>query len=559
MTALWVHWLACSSETGLNGSPAVDPIPHDPTTPTIPPTTPVTTDPPTDPIPLPESPVCTIFSPTDGLLTRPGVDFVGTVVDADTAPTGLSASWETDVGGPVWSGPVAVDGHVDVVGQLSDGGHYVVSLTGADEGGRFCESSVSVDVDLPPSMPELSILPFDPTTEDELVLSVDVAATDPEGLPLTTEIVWLVNDVPSVLGSVASLPASESKRGDVVVVGMTASDALGAGPTGWSDPVVIANTPPGPPVLAIVPGDPVAGDAMTCVVTVPSTDADADPVTYTMGWTVDTTPFFGATEASWPGDSVAGGTTSANEVWTCVATPFDGFDVGTPAEVPVTILPAVGPNDCPDGNCALRFDGIDDWVQVANDTDLAINGRPWTVEAWVWFDDFDTCAAIVRKGTASSPTYEYWLHKNISPSDSGHWLSATGFSVLAFGAFDIGRWHHFAGTWQPATSTATVFVDGMSLGSTIAFGTPTPNTNALLIGIDWDFGCEMDGVIDEVRISDVVRYAGPFAPDVVHALDANTVALWHFDEYVGGTAFDATGAGHDGAVNGAIWTDENPP
>ena len=39
-------------------------------------------------------------------------------------------------------------------------------------------------------------------------------------------------------------------------------------------------------------------------------------------------------------------------------------------------------------------------------------------------------------------------------------------------------------------------------------------------------------------------------------LDSNTVALWHFDENLGSTAFDETTNDNDGAINGATWTAE---
>jgi hypothetical protein len=38
--------------------------------------------------------------------------------------------------------------------------------------------------------------------------------------------------------------------------------------------------------------------------------------------------------------------------------------------------------------------------------------------------------------------------------------------------------------------------------------------------------------------------------------DANTVALWHFDEGAGTTTADASGNGNDGTINGATWTND---
>jgi len=69
-----------------------------------------------------------------------------------------------------------------------------------------------------------------------------------------------------------------------------------------------------------------------------------------------------------------------------------------------------------------------------------------------------------------------------------------------------------AGVYDPAATTAVVYVDGQSKGSG-SLGQPmTPNHDELRIGIDWDFGCAMAGVIDEVRISSVAVTPAPSCP-----------------------------------------------
>ncbi len=554
---MWtIAWLACVSESDVVGQAPVVPAPPG----DVPATTPPDTTGPTEPTEPPEpvtAPTCVIDAPMDGLVSRPSLDLLGAVVDADTPPAGLTASWTSDRSGPLFTGPVALDGRVDLVGALSASGLHTLTLSASDDTGLTCSVSHLVEINAAPGAATVSITPTDPRTLDVLAWLLDAPAEDPEGDVLTYEVIWLIDGTEA--GTADVLDPALTARGQEVVVGVTASDALGPGPTAWSEPVVIGNTPPTAPGVDIVPDEPNEGDALICAVTAPSLDVDGDLVTYTMAWTVDGAPFPPATTDVWPGDGVASGVTGAGEVWTCTATPSDGLDEGQAGTDTATIVQDLPESDCPDGNCALRFDGIDDWLEVPHDPNLNISGRPWTVEAWVWFDTLNNCQTFVRKGHASSPTYEYWLHKNLAPNDSAHWLSWTGWNVIGWSAFDALRWHHFAGTWDPAAGVAEGFIDGASYGTTISWGVPTANTDALRIGIDWDFGCEMNGVIDEVRISDTLRYAGPFVPDVVHALDANTVALWHFDEFVGPTAHDASVGGHHAAIMGATWTDENPP
>ena len=64
-------------------------------------------------------------------------------------------------------------------------------------------------------------------------------------------------------------------------------------------------------------------------------------------------------------------------------------------------------------------------------------------------------------------------------------------------------------------------------------------------------------MIDEVRISNSVRYATAFTPDdSPFTVDENTVGLWHFDEGIGDIAFSDNYDGFcnaDGEIYGATW------
>ena len=118
-----------------------------------------------------------------------------------------------------------------------------------------------------------------------------------------------------------------------------------------------------------------------------------------------------------------------------------------------------------------------------------------------------------------------------------------------------GQWHHFAGcrAVAGATVTNTVFLDGELRAS--ASGTSTSiGANAPVFFGGVTYGSDgLGGALDEVRISRNVRYAARFVPERRLATDANTVALWHFDEGAGATFADASGNGYDGQMGGAGW------
>jgi hypothetical protein len=74
------------------------------------------------------------------------------------------------------------------------------------------------------------------------------------------------------------------------------------------------------------------------------------------------------------------------------------------------------------------------------------------------------------------------------------------------------------------------------------------------------------GWVDEVRLSDVVRYSGNFAPpSQAFVADADTAALYHFDEgsgnFIGDSAFNSLSPGErrfGGSPAGPIWDADTP-
>jgi len=68
-----------------------------------------------------------------------------------------------------------------------------------------------------------------------------------------------------------------------------------------------------------------------------------------------------------------------------------------------------------------------------------------------------------------------------------------------------------------------------------------------------DIETPFDGTIDEVRISKVARYTSNFTPKPRFTPDADTIALYHFDEGSGDTAFDSSDNKHHAKIVGAKW------
>ena len=146
-----------------------------------------------------------------------------------------------------------------------------------------------------------------------------------------------------------------------------------------------------------------------------------------------------------------------------------------------------------------------------------------------------------------------------------------------------GNWHHVAVQRRQGDGLMQIFVDGAldAAGSgptgDISYRDARPTTLSndpfLVIGAEkYDLNNStypsFRGWIDEVRISDTLRYSGPFpTPSARFSTDGNTMGLYHFNEGYGRTIHDSSGASggpsngtrpYGGDPNGPEWTYDSP-
>ena len=134
---------------------------------------------------------------------------------------------------------------------------------------------------------------------------------------------------------------------------------------------------------------------------------------------------------------------------------------------------------------------------------------------------------------------------------------ASGRTIYGSTNVANGQWRHIAITRRASDGQMRIFVDGqLDTGGAGPTGdisyrngrsTAYPTSDPYLV-----FGAEKHdagsaypsyiGLLDDIRISNVVRYTGAFTrPGAPHAVDGATVALYRFDEGSGVTIIDAAG------------------
>ena len=197
-----------------------------------------------------------------------------------------------------------------------------------------------------------------------------------------------------------------------------------------------------------------------------------------------------------------------------------------------------------DGRSGLSFDGTNDYVDAGNSAALQLNTG--TAEAWIKASGSNSSyRGIIAKHNA----YSLFLKNDVLMLYS--WGGSVGDKTTAISITD-GAWHHIAVTFDSGVTNGTkIWYDGALVltttmtvagqGSTFAIGLGTPGSQYFY------------GTIDEVRVSNTLRYTAAFTPERRFSADGITAGLWHLDEGTGTTAADSSGSNTGTLWNTPTW------
>ena len=207
---------------------------------------------------------------------------------------------------------------------------------------------------------------------------------------------------------------------------------------------------------------------------------------------------------------------------------------------------------------ALQFDGQNDYVNCGSNSSLDItasNSTGLTVEMWIKRTEVNVEGGLFGRFVYDIGGYEVWIDQNnyllfqiAAPSFTR--INAWGFYITS------GTWHHIACTVSN-TGIGRIYVDGIDRTSNgyETFSMPASVDTNATIGSAPN-GLEAGVIIDEVRVSNIVRYTTNFTVSTTpFTVDGYTKGLWHFNEGGGLTVNDVSGNNNNGTlVNGPIWT-----
>ena len=147
---------------------------------------------------------------------------------------------------------------------------------------------------------------------------------------------------------------------------------------------------------------------------------------------------------------------------------------------------------------ALHFDGIDDYVDCANDVSLQITGTDISLAAWVKYETAVDDSAIAMKTSTVEWDDGYGLYADTDAVN----FYVTHYSIRATKSFTADdQWHHVVGTYDG--SNVRVWVDGVE-GTPFSYTSSISNAdNSLQIGRGASNSYNFSGALDDVRLYNV--------------------------------------------------------
>ena len=165
------------------------------------------------------------------------------------------------------------------------------------------------------------------------------------------------------------------------------------------------------------------------------------------------------------------------------------------------------------GSSSILFDGTDDYLQIPDSDDWAFD-RDFTVECWFRLANTGKNQALVFKGkdgATSANQWRLWVQSTNVLRFSCTVVGDTAVTVYGSTTVSAGSWHHAC--IVRASGNFTLYLDGTADATNTNTSAIKNQSEPLYIGNEHDSGAwDMDGWIDEIRISRVARWDANFTP-----------------------------------------------
>jgi len=200
----------------------------------------------------------------------------------------------------------------------------VVTPWDGEQEGEPVALTVTVKNTAPPA-PSVLLTPAAAAVGEPVNCDAKAPERDADGEPVSLGYQWFKNDELQAVGEgSSSLPRGLVRRGERWRCEAWALDGQGGvSPRGKAE-LVVRNSPPAAPQVAVEPEKPRRGDELVCRIAAASVDPDGDQVSYAYAWTKGGK----AQPAGADPSKVASAALRKGDRWRCLATPSDGSLAG---------------------------------------------------------------------------------------------------------------------------------------------------------------------------------------------------------------------------------------
>lgn len=195
---------------------------------------------------------------------------------------------------------------------------------------------------------------------------------------------------------------------------------------------------------------------------------------------------------------------------------------------------------------AIKFDGVNDYVNMGNPESLQITGE-LSVASWIYSRDCIS-GVLLDKLQWGAGGGGYGIGIAGASKNFGFWIRDDGVSFSATTAANTcvpNRWTHLAVTYDN-NYNYKIFVNGVATKVGIATKRIGPSNRSLFAGSDdpWS-GDYLDGFIDDLKVYNYARTPAQIAWDYNRG---KPIAHWKMDEGEGAIVHDESGNGNNGTM-----------
>lgn len=199
---------------------------------------------------------------------------------------------------------------------------------------------------------------------------------------------------------------------------------------------------------------------------------------------------------------------------------------------------------------ALKFNGTNQYVEVADNASLRPGAGNWTMSAWVKPTDSDQLSPFIIKYQAAAPNAAYYfgICGDSLCNTAGQFLAAgivqnasTSYrSVRSTTDVADGNWHYYSMVSDVTSNAIRLYMDGIELGTAATIAGSWPNytdTSVLHLGGDTNFSLYYSGPLDQVVFYNYARTASQIAWDY----NRGAPLVWYkMDECQGAILYDSS-------------------